>query len=76
VCEIAAIRLRANGMVLEELSTLVHPGRSIPRQAQQIHASATRATEALPADGFEVHDQDVAHLSPFTRHHLNMLGLT
>lgn len=32
------------------------------------------ALEKLRADGFEVRDQDVARLSPFTRHHINMLG--
>lgn len=38
----------------------------------------TRCTDAalnkLRADGFEVLDQDVARLSPFTRHHIDMLG--
>lgn len=28
----------------------------------------------LRADGFDVHDEDVARLSPFVRHHINMLG--
>ncbi|MEV0233949.1 hypothetical protein [Nonomuraea sp. NPDC050786] len=25
-------------------------------------------------DGFDVRDEDVARLSPFVRHHINMLG--
>ncbi|GGS39080.1 hypothetical protein Snoj_28630 [Streptomyces nojiriensis] len=32
------------------------------------------AVTRLRADGFEVRDQDVARLSPFVRHHINMLG--
>jgi TnpA family transposase len=32
------------------------------------------ALDKLRADGFEVRDEDVARLSPFTRHHINMLG--
>ncbi len=32
------------------------------------------AVNQLTADGFDVRDEDVARLSPFTRHHLNMLG--
>lgn len=28
----------------------------------------------LRADGFEVRDEDAARLSPFVRHHINMLG--
>ncbi|UKY47592.1 Tn3 family transposase [Streptomyces inhibens] len=38
----------------------------------------TRYTDAavnqLRADGFDVRDEDVARLSPFVRHHINMLG--
>lgn len=38
----------------------------------------TRCTDAavdrLRADGFDVRDEDVARLSPFVRHHINMLG--
>jgi hypothetical protein len=32
------------------------------------------AVARLRADGFPVHDEDVARLSPFARHHINMLG--
>jgi TnpA family transposase len=32
------------------------------------------ALDRLRADGFDVRDQDVARLSPFVRHHVNMLG--
>ncbi|CAG6393616.1 hypothetical protein SCOCK_210056 [Actinacidiphila cocklensis] len=32
------------------------------------------AVTQLRADGFEVRDEDVARLSPFVRHHVNMLG--
>ncbi|NEA59636.1 Tn3 family transposase [Streptomyces sp. SID13666] len=32
------------------------------------------ALTQLRADGFDVRDQDVARLSPFVRHHVNMLG--
>jgi hypothetical protein len=32
------------------------------------------AVNQLRADGFDVRDQDVARLSPFVRHHINMLG--
>ncbi|OKH96691.1 transposase [Streptomyces uncialis] len=32
------------------------------------------AVTRLRADGFAVRDQDVARLSPFVRHHVNMLG--
>ncbi|MFF3632006.1 Tn3 family transposase [Streptomyces sp. NPDC002164] len=32
------------------------------------------AVAQLRADGFEVRDEDVARLSPFARHHVNMLG--
>jgi TnpA family transposase len=32
------------------------------------------AVTRLRADGFDVRDQDVARLSPFVRHHVNMLG--
>ncbi|MEU0186281.1 Tn3 family transposase [Streptomyces sp. NPDC006207] len=32
------------------------------------------AVTQLSADGFDVRDEDVARLSPFVRHHVNMLG--
>ena len=32
------------------------------------------AVNQLRADGFDVRDQDVARLSPFVRHHIDMLG--
>jgi hypothetical protein len=32
------------------------------------------AASQLRADGFDVRDQDVGRLSPFVRHHVNMLG--
>lgn len=32
------------------------------------------AVTQLRADGFEARDEDVARLSPFVRHHINMLG--
>jgi len=32
------------------------------------------AVTQLCADGFEVRDEDAARLSPFVRHHVNMLG--
>ncbi|AJP04504.1 transposase [Streptomyces cyaneogriseus subsp. noncyanogenus] len=32
------------------------------------------AVNQLRTDGFEVRDDDVARLSPFVRHHINMLG--
>ncbi len=32
------------------------------------------AVAQLRADGHEVRDEDVARLSPFVRHHVNMLG--
>jgi hypothetical protein len=32
------------------------------------------ALAQLRADGFEVRDRDVARLSPFVRHHINVLG--
>ncbi|GEB48648.1 MULTISPECIES: Tn3 family transposase [Streptomyces] len=32
------------------------------------------AVTQLRTDGFDVRDEDVARLSPFTRHHINMLG--
>ncbi len=32
------------------------------------------AVNQLRADGFDVHDEDIARLSPFVRHHINMLG--
>ncbi len=32
------------------------------------------AVARLRADGFDVRDEDVARLSPFVRHHINMLG--
>lgn len=32
------------------------------------------AVNQLRADGFDVRDEDVARLSPFVRHHVNMLG--
>jgi hypothetical protein len=32
------------------------------------------AVQQLREDGFDVRDEDVAHLSPFVRHHINMLG--
>jgi hypothetical protein len=32
------------------------------------------AVAQLRADGFDVRDEDVAQLSPFVRHHINMLG--
>ncbi|CCK32828.1 hypothetical protein BN159_8450 [Streptomyces davaonensis JCM 4913] len=35
-----------------------------------MHAALTQ----LCADGFDVRDEDVARLSPFVRHHINMLG--
>ncbi|WP_052439209.1 3'-5' exonuclease [Streptacidiphilus jiangxiensis] len=37
VCEVAAVRMRADGTVLDELSTLVHPDRPILAASQQIH---------------------------------------
>ena len=32
------------------------------------------ALTQLRSDGFEVRDEDVARLSPFVRHHINVLG--
>lgn len=32
------------------------------------------AVAQLRADGFDVSDENVARLSPFVRHHINMLG--
>ena len=32
------------------------------------------AITELRAGGYEVHDEDAARLSPFVRHHINMLG--
>ncbi|GAA2332023.1 hypothetical protein GCM10010246_14170 [Streptomyces cuspidosporus] len=32
------------------------------------------AVNQLRADGFDVHDEGVARLSPFVRHHIHMLG--
>jgi hypothetical protein len=32
------------------------------------------ALTRLSAGGFDVRDEDVTRLSPFTRHHVNMLG--
>jgi hypothetical protein len=32
------------------------------------------AVTQLRADGFDVRDEDVTRLSPFVRHHVNMLG--
>jgi hypothetical protein len=32
------------------------------------------AVAKLRADGFEIREEDVARLSPFVRHHINMLG--
>jgi hypothetical protein len=32
------------------------------------------ALNRLRGDGFDVRDEDVARLSPFVRHHVNMLG--
>ena len=32
------------------------------------------AVNQLRADGFEVRDEDAARLSPFVRHHINVLG--
>ncbi|MFE3653318.1 Tn3 family transposase [Streptomyces sp. NPDC059152] len=32
------------------------------------------ALTQLRADGFDVRDEDIARLSPFVRHHVNMLG--
>ncbi|MEU9456489.1 Tn3 family transposase [Streptomyces sp. NPDC048277] len=32
------------------------------------------AVTQLRSDGFEVRDEDVARLSPFVRHHINVLG--
>lgn len=32
------------------------------------------AVNQLRADGFDVRDEDVSRLSPFVRHHINMLG--
>lgn len=32
------------------------------------------AVTQLRADGFNVREEDVARLSPFVRHHINMLG--
>ncbi|GAA3918613.1 hypothetical protein GCM10022244_29790 [Streptomyces gulbargensis] len=32
------------------------------------------AVTQLRADGFDARDEDVARLSPFVRHHINMLG--
>ncbi|WP_433382014.1 Tn3 family transposase [Streptosporangium sp. CA-115845] len=32
------------------------------------------AVNQLRSDSFDVQDEDVARLSPFVRHHINMLG--
>ncbi|WTG06059.1 transposase (plasmid) [Streptomyces sp. NBC_01590] len=32
------------------------------------------AVQQLREEGFDVRDEDVARLSPFVRHHINMLG--
>lgn len=34
------------------------------------------AVNQLRANGFDVRDEDVARLSPFVRHHINMLAAT
>nr|WP_228717950.1 Tn3 family transposase [Kitasatospora acidiphila] len=36
--------------------------------------SMEAAVKRLRMDGFDVRDEDVARLSPFVRHHVNMLG--
>jgi DNA polymerase III epsilon subunit-like protein len=42
VCEVAAIRMRADGTVLEEMSTLVHPsGRSQPAAGRSTASTMT-----------------------------------
>ncbi|MFI6744025.1 Tn3 family transposase [Nonomuraea sp. NPDC050451] len=35
---------------------------------------ADAGVNQVRADGFDVRDEDVARLSPFVRHHINMLG--
>lgn len=35
---------------------------------------ADAAITRLRADGFDVRDEDVARISPFVRHHINVLG--
>lgn len=32
------------------------------------------AVNQMRAEGFDIRDEDVARLSPFVRHHINMLG--
>jgi hypothetical protein len=32
------------------------------------------AVQQLREDGFDIRDEDVARLSPFVRHHINVLG--
>ncbi|MDX6352149.1 MAG: polymerase subunit epsilon, partial [Streptomyces sp.] len=48
VCEIAAVRLRADGTVLEEFSTLVDPQRRISRDNQSLHGISNQDVAGAP----------------------------
>ncbi|MEU9198141.1 Tn3 family transposase [Streptomyces hundungensis] len=39
-----------------------------------MRSSRAGALDRLRTEGFDVRDRDVARLSPFVRHHVNMLG--
>src|SRR5262245_63540410 len=47
VCEVAVVRGRA-GAILDSWSTLVHPGRSIPRGAQRINNITNTMVRGAP----------------------------
>ncbi|MEE1941480.1 exonuclease domain-containing protein [Streptomyces sp. TRM 70361] len=51
VCEIAVVRVRGDGEVVEEFSSLVDPGRSIPKETADHHGIGDGDVAGAPAFG-------------------------
>lgn len=60
-CDCQRRRIGALGLVLNAMVLFT---------TRYVDAAVTQ----LRADGFDVRDEDVARLSPFVRHHINVLG--
>lgn len=48
VCEVAVMRMRSDGSVLEEFSTLVNPQRASTREARDVHGISDAETAGAP----------------------------
>lgn len=51
VCEIAVVRVRGDGEVVEEFSSMVNPGRRIPREVAEYHGIGDADVAGAPSFG-------------------------